>query len=532
MKNKRGNTSALNGRYDFYKTCLDDAFQRNIRVFLLCFIATFVWGLLAHSYIFLHSSFSHDAINEFNTAVFGNNLRMQRGRVFVPAYRTIVRGNVILPWLIGVLSLLYIALAVFMTVKLFHIRSKVLMVFVSGIFTVNISVIATAASYIHDLDCNMLALALAVLSVYLWKRFRKGYLYGMLPLCVSMGLYQGYLSVAVTLIVLYLIMRLLDGEQFKIAFQEGLKSIGMIIGAGVMYFFAVKIGCYLAGIPLQSGEYNSIDKALSMSAAEIVFFIIKDYLRTPYRILTVSSVYPTEMTFIVHVIIIAIPGILILRRVFQKEFKVKERILTLALIALLPIAMNVIYPISNGLSYELTEYGLCFVYLFALLVVWWAAERFSIRKALLKCLSLCLVFLVLWGNVRTANALYIKKDLEGQANLSLFTRIVSQMESCEGYVTGETPVVFVGSPSAMLDGLAGFENIQDITGCSEPFVLFSGIHERYRAYFDYVLLSPAVMADPDVWLQMQDDSRVAEMPCYPADGSIRMIDDIMVVKFE
>ena len=175
-------------------------------------------------------------------------------------------------------------------------------------------------AYIHDLDCNMLALALAVLSVYLWKRFHKGYLYGMLPLCVSMGLYQGYLSVAVTLIVLYLIMRLLDGEQFKIAFQEGIKSIGMIIGAGVMYFFAVKIGCYLAGIPLQSGEYNSIDKALSMSAAEIVFFIIKDYLRTPYRILTVSSVYPTEMTFIVHAIIIAIPGIILVENTKSNKF--------------------------------------------------------------------------------------------------------------------------------------------------------------------------------------------------------------------
>ena len=44
------------------------------------------------------------------------------------------------------------------------------------------------------------------------------------------------------------------------------------------------------------------------------------------------------------------------------------------------------------------------------------------------------------------------------------------------------------------------------------------------------LINPAIIADTQTWLRMQNDIRVAEMPCYPADGSMAIIDDILVVK--
>ena len=51
------------------------------------------------------------------------------------------------------------------------------------------------------------------------------------------------------------------------------------------------------------------------------------------------------------------------------------------------------------------------------------------------------------------------------------------------------------------------------------------------SYFTYVLLNPARMAEQDVWSRMQDDPRVDAMPVYPAEGSVAMVDDVMVVKF-
>ena len=418
--------------------------------------------------------------------------------------------------------------------KLFDIRSGVLTVLVAGIFTANLTVIATAASYIHDLDCNMLSLALAVLSVYLWKRYEKGFLYGMLPLCLSIGLYQSYISVAITLVILYLVMELLDGEPFCAVFQKGLKSIAMIIGAGVLYFIALKIICYVTDVSIKSGRYNSIDTVLSMSIPRILYRVIEGYIRSCDEILHAASVYPEKVILLVHVLMIAVSGGIILCRVLQKEIKIKEKLLTLVLIVLLPLGMNIVYPITDGRSHVLMEFGFWLTYLFTLLIAWWAVRHFGAWKPLLKhgqrFAAVCLVLLVLWGNVQTANAAYLKKDLEQQANLSLFTRIVYQMERCDGYVTGETPVVFVGTPVALLDTVPGLEEIQDIIGCESPLTLFRNVRARYRAYFDYILLNPAVMADTEIWTKLQSDSTVAQMPCYPQEGCMAIIDGILVVK--
>ncbi len=527
-------TTIKNSRCRLHVNDFVDPFKRNQRTIYICLIATFVWGLLTHSYIFLHSSFSHDSLNEFNAEVFGNAWRIQLGRVFVPIYRFFIRDAITLPWLIGVLSLLYISLAVFLTVKLFDVRSSVLMVFVSGIFTANITVIATAATYIHDLDCNMLSLALAVLSVYLWKKYARGFLYGMLPLCISIGLYQSYISVAITLIIMYLVMRLLDGEDFGVVFKNGIKSICMIIGAGVLFFVATKTILYITGISLKTGNYNSIDTVLSMSIPEIIYTAIKGYIRTCYFILTRSFTYPQTVIIVVHAIMIAISGVIVLYRVFQKDIKIKEKILILILIALLPISMNIVYPLTGGMSHDLMEYGFWLVYLFVLLIAWWAVERFELLKPSLRFLqrlaSICLVFVVLWGNVQTANTAYLKKELEQKANLSLFTRIVYQMENCDGYITGETPVVFVGTPDALLDTIPGFEQISNMTGCWDSFVPNSNSRGRYQAYFDYILLNPAIMADSEIWSQMQDNDEVVNMPCYPVAGSVAIVDGILIVK--
>ncbi len=523
------------GNHNHHSIKLLDKLQTNRKQIILCLVATFIWGLVAHAYMFFQSSFSHDSLNEFNSEAFGNDWRIQLGRVFVPAYRFIVRDDITLPWLIGVLSILYISFAVFLTVKLFDIHSNLFTILISGIFTVNITVIATAATYIHDLDCNMLALALATLSVYLWKEYNKGFLYGMIPLCISIGLYQSYMSIAITLIFVFLIMRLMDGERSEIVFKNGIKSIIMIIGAGALFFIAMKTICNITGISLVAGNYNSMDTVFSMSIPRIIYLTVKGYIRTCYKILTVTSAYPGEMVFVIHAIMIVMSGAIILCRVFQKEVKIKEKILMITLIALLPISMNVVYPLTGGMSHDLMDNAIWLVYLFVLLIAWWTAKRSDLLKRPIIRLGqrfaiISLVLVILCGNIQLANAAYLKKDLEEQANLSLFTRIVYQMEKSEGYVTGETPVVFVGKPDTLLDTIPGFERAYKMTGSDNWYVLGAASRRYYQAYFDYILLNPAIMAEQEIWSQMQTHEKMKDMPCYPQEGSIAIIDKVLVVK--
>lgn len=140
------------------------------------------------------------------------------------------------------------------------------------------------------------------------------------------------------------------------------------------------------------------------------------------------------------------------------------------------------------------------------------------------------IVVVLWGNVRLANTAYTEKYREQEANLSLFTRIVVRMEETDGYVTGETPVVFAGKPNSVLQRSSEFSALSQLTGLRSAYVPGQASRNYYQAYFDYVLLNPAVMAETSVWNELRGSEEVAAMPSYPEEGSLTFIDGVLVVK--
>ncbi len=511
---------------------ISDKLKNNKKQIIWCLAVTFIFGLAAHAYMFFNTLISYDSLNEF---IGSNNWKIQLGRVFVPAYRMLLRGNIAVPWLVGLLSLFYIGVTVFLVTKIFDIKSKTLTFLIAGIFATNITVIATAATFIHDLDADMMALLLAAFAVFLWKSYGKGFLYGMIPICLSIGLYQSYISVAITLILLYLIMQLLNGVCFSDIFKKGCKSIAMLVGGGILYFLSTKVICGITGIELVSGSYNSVDTVLSMSIPQIILETVRGYKNTVLKILRMQSIHPEKVIAVINLVMIIISGIIILCKIFSKEIKIKEKISILILIFLLPIGMNVVFPLTGGMSNDLMHYAIWLVYLFVLLIAWWAVKQNDLLKRPIIRLGqrfaiVALVLVILGGNIQLSNSAYVKKDLEKQANLSLFTRVVYQMENTEGYTTGETPVVFVGKPDTLLDKAPGFGRAYKVHGSGKEYVLGTAERFYYCTYFDYILLNPAIMAEPEIWKQMQTNETVNAMPYFPQEGSVAIVDNVLVVK--
>lgn len=138
------------------------------------------------------------------------------------------------------------------------------------------------------------------------------------------------------------------------------------------------------------------------------------------------------------------------------------------------------------------------------------------RKLLLVC-----------GNVQTANVMYLKKDMEQDAYLSMMTRVVYRMEETEGYVPGETPVVMVGLPQQINEVIPGFEAYRKPNGMWMSDVLNFGDVGHWSAYFKYILQNPARIVDGG---SLDTDPRVEAMPCYPARSCTELIDGTLVVK--
>ena len=104
------------------------------------------------------------------------------------------------------------------------------------------------------------------------------------------------------------------------------------------------------------------------------------------------------------------------------------------------------------------------------------------------------------------------------------------MEEHERYVPGETPVVFIGKPKESLVKSPAFAHVSEYTGARSNYVLGVASWDYYRAYFDYILMNPAVMAEEDDWYSMRRNAFVRKMPAFPAEGSIAMVKGILVVK--
>ena len=499
--------------------------------------AVFFWGILAHGYRFAHDSFTHDSLSEFNGIFYGNAIKFASGRFLVPLYRNIFRTDLTLPWLIGALSLVWLALAVFLVLRIFKVGSKTVAFLIAGIFTVNISVIATTATYLHDLDCDMFGILGAVAAVYFWRKWAYGWLIGACFVVVPLSTYQSNISVVITLAIMACCVALMEGEKFSVVIVRGLKAVGMILAGGALYFVSLLIVETVTGVPLSTNESNSLSIALSLSPEVLLPRMMDAYEDTMARLINVFSAYPVDLVQKATRLLMYFSIGAVLLWVCNPRISLGSKLLCVGLIMLLPLGANVTYVLADGEVHDLMMVSVWLLYLLPLLL---ANRLSSVLKSRLpeqlpelacmlpKILVVASIFFLLYGNVQTANTLYLKKDLEQKAFSSLMTRIVYDMEQVDGYVSGTTPVVFVGS-SDQISHVRGTESYALITGTWRPGTIIMEDPASYRAYFDYVLVHPTKIADASDWYSMLVDPRAADLPIYPEEGAIAFIDDILVV---
>lgn len=509
---------------------LAQAYERNKSRLNFSLLATFLWGLAAHGYRYLNSDFTHDSLKELHGGILGNAWKIELGRVFVPIYRNLVRGDLTIPWLIGLLTLLMLGLSVFVMVKIFNIESKGLIFLTAGIVVANRSITAITATYLHDLDCYALTVLFMTAAVYLWQQHKWGFLPGAVLVAGALGIYQSYISITITLAMFVCIFQLLEGEKFFDVFYRGIRAIAMLLIGGGLYFVAMKVIQNYTGIAMATGGYNTLDVPLALTPERIVYLVKECYWDCLYRLLLATSTYPARVVEgITKVLLLAAAAILAMALV-NKKVGWAEKILCVVLLGLLPLGMNIVFVIANGGVHDLMVFAVWLMYFLVMLLVSRFVKSLGKPGWAVRGLVCAMIAVLLYGNVQYANGLYLKKDFEYDAYLSLMTRVTDRLEQQEGYVPGQTPVFFAGLPDNLNDGISGFEIYHDIVGGEYTDVIRVGKRERYQLYYDYVLGTPIQLAETSQWNQLREDPRVEAMPSFPIDGCISELDGVVVVK--
>jgi len=497
----------------------------------LCFSASMVLGFAAHMFVFTNKLPNHDDIGHLFEAGYGT----YSGRWLLP---TVLEwdGPFSIPWLIGLLGLLCLAGTVCLTAALLRIRRPLECVVTAGLMTA-FPTVAGTFGYMFTADAYFLGLLLAAFGAWAASRMPKaGIPIGAAAICLSMGIYQSYFPVAAALCVGTLIFDVLDGKMsFKELIIKGVKQVAALALGMAAYMVIVKITTRETGLV----DYMGISTMGQLPISELPGLIFKSYKEYLYFFLKNDSGF--HFWFIKYIVPLSglCTAALLVLLLSRSKLGAARSILVIVLVMLYPLAGHLIYIMTaGGEVHDLMRYGTVLLPVATVALAGYACRAYLDLSVSAQWLRAVTCWVILGSMALTAysymvadNKIYLKMELSYEQAYAYSNRLLTAIESCEGYSRG-LPVALVGSsameqsamyPTPQLDSI-------NVTGAAalRDFRISYTYGEFLRFYLGFP--DPVYLDGTELVDGLAERPEVAAMPLYPQEGSIKVIDNTVVVK--
>lgn len=513
----------------------------------VAFVAAVVIGLLIHMPIMMQDIPNHDGLDSM---YFDQNM-ITSGRWFL----TIACGlssYYTLPWLIGLLAVVYLGLAAAVLTEFLELKQSWAIILVSGLL-VSFPTLTSTFAYVFTMDGYMMAVLLAMLSVFFTKKYKWGFVAGGACLAFSMGIYQAYLAFAVLLSIYGILMIAMEAGNVKEKILRSLKYLYMgIIGAGG-YYVILQILLKIQGKELAS--YQGINEMGSVERAGLVEIVKKMYV--DFFGFTLKGNVLMNNTFSLYAmgsLAVLTVFVLVILMIRKKWFKSPWFYVLLGLLAVgLPVATNMILFISPDVTYHaLMRYQWV---LYPILMLAFVSEGMkgacgtlseqgvqnsgadgsvlcgATQVVWVQWLTLLVTGILVWNYGVTDNIAYSNMQKKYEKTYNYCVRLLDRIEQTEGY--------YQGIPIAMV-GVVGDEAypVTDITedvtanliGIGGDYLIYTG--QNYKLFIEHYLGASLNILPPDAMGDMYYNDVYVQMHSFPAQDSIQIIDGVMYIKTE
>jgi len=494
---------------------------------------TLIFMALLHGYRYVSLGFSHDSL----AFAWQPDLEWQisLGRYMQPFYWWIIAA----PFIVGVLSYGYMVGSVYGVASLLDLKAKTSLFLLAGLMCGSLAFIALDATYSHTADVYMLALMLNIAAAWLCLRGRRrvpSVLAAAVLLVISTGLYQAYLQVFTALTMVWALLRLLktDDRAIPEAVARCAQSFLALMLAMALFFVGYYVVMAVTGVEAVS-KANSIGGMKVLSGAALVD-MVKTTWKMPLRQLgrLQGRIAPLARMLTAVVLMTGAAATIFTAR--RSRVSAWQALGMAVLVLLLPFGMNWICLFCGGVVHDLMMYA----YIVPLLAALAANERawnlaladegkqIGKKTRAAACVLPLAVLTLLFDRGIYANQIYLKKDLEYDATLSVMTRVVDRIEQVEGYIPGETPVEFLGDilRSQLAMTRPAFAHLGSLTGTEENYAITYA--DTFWMYLEDVMGYPIKRFRET---KNEEQERVTDdMPCFPDKDSVQMVDGVVFVK--
>lgn len=510
------------------------------------FISVFVIGLFVHGSRFFTVYLSHDDLN-----IDTPGATLTSGRWFLHfLYNLDVKflgSHINAKGFIAFISLAFLAVICCIIARDLMLKFKKSLILLSAIvvtfpYVTSLFGYTFTATYYYLSNLMVIVAASLIQRILPMRQFWWRLVVSVILLCLSIATYQATLCVFVAYLMILAIKNslLMEEESWK-HFILRCCSYLVVCGAGyVLYSLCNKV--VLAVNELQMDSYQGLNEMGSFTISQMLHRFVFAYkqfffpsLGKEYSFYGTASIRTCYLLVVLSIVILCL---IFLGKAIQKKSWSKA-IQLLLLFLLTPAAINSIFLIVDVQTtsiYALMMFGMVFTLifpLFALELLGWGrnlSRKTWLQVAKCGCCAVCLFLVyssVYFGYL--ANVCYTKAAIQQQEGISYFTRLATRIQSVEGYSTS-LPVAFVGPREKDEEQLSlwYFTSITNIRPYQNSSVI------NYYNWIPYMRIwcgyQPTVVSQEELD-EISSTTEVQEMPCYPDDGSIQILDDVIVVKF-
>lgn len=457
-----------------------------------------------------------------------------------------------LPWINGILSLLFIGLTAAVISELFRMESPTLIILCSGLL-VTFPGVTTTLEYSYTADGYMLAMLMSAFAAYLTRmeKMRKGcwkrLLLGGALICCSCAIYQAYVSFAFAFAVGEAILELLEG---KCSAKRILCWIGiqlLVFGGALALYYGIWKGL-MALRGMEATTYQGISSIGTNGIRHIAYAVINVLIDTAAYVLRWNIFeHGLSLYAILNVLVLLVFGAGVVCALSSgKTYKAPSVVcLLIVLVLSLPFGCFLWHFASPGVHYHpVMTQSLCILpILTAVLFDRFCKGRKADAVAILLAMVIC-------SNSVSANIFYDQMHLRYERDyaeaVELNTRIHLLDDGNVRYIA------FCGDPVVSTPDM---DALRAQGGCWLPQVDLTSYHflllytdfelqyyrntgeaypvvENYLEYpvpRDYEFRFPLLPAEEMEAIKRSDE--VMNMPLWPSEGSVLRIEDVIVVKF-